>query len=114
MELITNEQDGVTVLQIKGAIRAEQDNESLAACLDKLIGQGAYSLALDVSDLDYINSRAIGDLMGYYFQVIDRGGSLAAADPQSMVRTVLSAAGVEKFIPVFNTLDEAVASLGKD
>ena len=114
MELITNEQDGVTVLQIKGAIRSEPDNESLAECLDRLISQGAYSLALDVSKLDYINSRAIGDLMGYYFQVIDRGGSLAAADPQSMVRTVLSAAGVEKFIPVFETLDEALAALAKE
>jgi anti-anti-sigma factor len=114
MELRTHEQDSVSILTITGSIRNEQDNESLAGCLDTLRSGGHNHLALDFSSLDYINSRAIGDLMGYYFQVIDRGGSLAAAGAQSMVRTVLNAAGVERFIPVYDTLEEAVSTLSAE
>ena len=113
MELNTHEQNGVTVLAFTGSIRNEADNEALAAQLDTLATGGHFRLALDFSDLEYINSRAIGDLMGYYFQVIDRGGLLAGANAPSMVRTVLGAAGVETYIPLHDTLDAAIASLNE-
>jgi len=67
MKLNTNEQSGLTVLQITGSIRSEQDDESLAACLDTLITGGHYRLALDVSDLEYISEKQDASYWGLSF-----------------------------------------------
>jgi stage II sporulation protein AA (anti-sigma F factor antagonist) len=68
--------------------------------------EGPKDIILDLTDVNYINSSGISVVIRLN---IER--SLRLVNPSPMVREILELTGVLPFVPLYTTMDEAVASL---
>ena len=78
------------------------------------IGEFAHSRTLfDMSGLTYLNSKSIGYIADIAQRTEDGGGKFALCALSSEVHDTLDLVGITSLVPVFETLDAAVADLSK-
>jgi anti-anti-sigma factor len=65
------------------------------------------SYILDVENISYINSKSIGYISDWYSQIISKQGKLVIAKPASNIKDILNVVGLDKVIPLAQTLEEA-------
>ena len=113
MEFARREQGNVTILTVQGSIHAG-DNDAFASALDGLRAEGRLRLVLDARGIDYVNSRAVGTLVGFQRDARLSGGKLVLVSPGSTVKKLLHAVGLLSLVPTYDTLDEALQACAPD
>lgn len=109
MELSRDQRGDVDVLTLRGSISGD-DNVAFVECLTGLRKERRFRLVIDASDLDYINSRGIGEVVSFLQQARVRDGRIAFVRPGQTVETIMKAVGLYSLVQTFDTLDEAVAA----
>lgn len=93
---ITSSKDGSkTLVKVVGEVdvsNAPQLRQELEAAL----GEATPQVAVDFSEVPYIDSTGIGVLVGAAHRAQEAGGSLTLSNPQKNVARVLSLLGVDK------------------
>ena len=69
-------------------------------------------VVVDLTRVTFIDSTGLGVLVGA-FKRVRECGALSLVCPQRSVRRVLEITGLTQVFPLFNTLEEAVASCSK-
>ena len=69
------------------------------------------SLIVDLSEVPFLSSLGIRLMLMCAKSVTKRGGRIAVLGPDENVRGVLVDAGIDKLIPIFSALNEAVAAV---
>lgn len=64
-------------------------------------------LIFDLSELEYLNSKAIGYLTDWYGKISAEGGRIAIAMAKDNIVDILQVVGLTQLIPCHVTLDEA-------
>lgn len=78
-----------------------------------LVAGGLCRMVVDLSRAEGISSTGIG-LIVYYRNVLSRrGGGLVLAGPHGVVLRAIRGVKLEKTVPIFDTVDEAVAAVRK-
>lgn len=98
--------EAATVFKIVGTVQSGE-NQAFAAKLAELAGTGPRRLVIDAGGVDYINSRAVGDLTSFYNDMRKAGGEMALAGLHPRVEKVLRAVGLAGLVPIFPTPEEA-------
>jgi anti-sigma B factor antagonist len=80
-------------------------------CVVRRIEEGDRRIVIDLSDVGFIDSTAIGVLVGVLKRLKEDGGSLAVVCVNDNVRGIFEMVGLENVIPLHPTRDEAVAAL---
>lgn len=62
---------------------------------------------LDIEKISYINSKSIGYISDWYGQIVSNGGKLVIAKPASNIKDILNVVGLDKVIPMAQTIEEA-------
>jgi anti-sigma B factor antagonist len=83
-----------------------------ASTATNLIGGGQKRLVLDISNIGYVDSAAIGCLMDLYRQATAAGGTLKLAGVQKRVETMLTMTGAHNFLEVHADQASALKSFG--
>lgn len=83
---------------------------SLRAALDRKICEGCNYLIFDLSLLDFMDSSGIGVLLGRYRNLTALGGKTAIAAPKPLVLRILRLSAIDRIIPVYPTLAEALSA----
>jgi anti-sigma B factor antagonist len=99
---------GATVVEVGG----EVELHSASHLRDELLRAGEAEhpcVVVDLSRVTFIDSTGLGVLVGALKRVREKG-ALSLVCPQRQVRRVFEITGLTKVFPMFNTLDEAVAS----
>ncbi len=65
---------------------------------------------IDLSDCTFIDSSALRALVRRRRRVADAGGQLALVAPSPTMQRVLEIAALDRFVPVFGALEDAVTS----
>jgi len=65
------------------------------------------SFIFDFENLTYINSKSIGYISDWYSKISSSDGKLAIAKPAANIKDILNVVGLDKVIPLTQTLDEA-------
>jgi len=68
-------------------------------------------LLFDFSELEYLNSKAIGYLTDWYGKVMAVGGSIAIAQAPENIVDILNVVGLTQLITCHLTLDEGKAAM---
>ena|SRR5579872_2100813 len=115
MELLaSNRQVGkVTIVDLSGRITLGEGSVVLRDTVKELLSEGRNQLLIDLSGVNYIDSSGIGELVGAYTTVRNRGGEMKLLKLTQRVHDLLQ---VTKLLTVFeNFTDEtkAVESFGK-
>ena len=102
--------DDLGVVALSGEVdifTAPQFKESLLELLDS----GVKRLVVDLSEVTFIDSTALGVLIGGVRRVHGAGGSMTIVVTTRPVERVLSVTGLDRVFSMHATRDEAVAAL---
>lgn len=94
-----------TVIAASGSIRAE-DNKRFGEILRRLRTPGC-RVILDASELDYVNSGALGEIVRFVREVRPKGGELVVVSPGPLVGKILKAVGLLSLVKVYESVEEA-------
>jgi len=107
MKLTTREVSGVTIVDLSGKITLGEGGLTLREEVHQLLAKGSKKIALNLGDVNYIDSSGLGELVSAYTAVKNAGGELKLINLTSKVRDLLV---ITKLVTVFDVKDdEAVA-----
>jgi anti-sigma B factor antagonist len=78
--------------------------------LAELIAQGQERIVLDVSDVDFIDSSALGAIVAN-FKALQGKGDLVIAGARAPVMTLFRVTRIDKVIRMFSTAGDALAAV---
>lgn len=106
--LITDVQQ-VTLIQVSGRIDSMNADE-LGDALTAEIERGARQLVLDLSQVSYMSSAGLRELVAAYNKLQSASGDLRIAQPASRVLDVLEMSGLDTIFQIYASQSEAVGS----
>ena len=109
LQLVTIERDGMVKIATQGNITSADIDAAGPNPLEHILGKNWYQsrVLLDMNDTQYIDSSAIGWLIGSSKQLKDGGGTLVVYGVQPSVRQVLDLLKVGRVVPLVE--DESTA-----
>jgi anti-sigma B factor antagonist len=109
---VESDADDVAVIAVGGEIDF-QATPSLREWVATRIAAGGRRLLVDLSTATFIDSTAIGVLVGAAKRLQDAGDSLVVVCPESnrRVRRIFDIAGVENVITLYPSREEALSAL---
>jgi anti-anti-sigma factor len=112
MNITTSHVGSVVVLRLNEPRLTYPMLSDFASTATNLIGGGEKRLVLDISNIGYVDSAAIGCLMDLYRQATAAGGTLKLAGVQKRVETMLTMTGAHNFLEVHADQASALKSFG--
>lgn len=97
------------------ALAGESDTntgQQLRDILTAEAAKGTRYLIIDLSRLDFMDSTAVHVLLDVRVMLGNHGGALALVTPRPVVARLLSLVGADQLIPVYDSLDAALAAAG--
>ncbi|HEX7084604.1 MAG TPA: STAS domain-containing protein [Gaiellaceae bacterium] len=98
--------NGAAVVRLAGELDL-YNAEEVRAALSTALEDGPERVVVDLSEVEFIDSTALGVLIEARSK-LGRGG-LTLAAPQIETRRALQVSGLDRHLPVHDTVDEALA-----
>lgn len=100
--------DDVDILHLDGALDA-YSFPRLESALNQLRDQQRHRIVLECGNLDYINSAALGALIGFARRARENGGDLKLAALTPKIFSIVELLGFDKILQVFPDADLAAS-----
>jgi len=97
----------VVILRMSGQMR-EMGADALREQLDELLTGGHYKLVFDLSDIVFISSVGLGQMMRAYRSAAGNGGYVRIVNPQPLVEEVFRFTKLHKILQIYPTVEAAV------
>ena len=94
--------DGVEIIKLEGKITIGSSDQQLREVIGNAIAAGRTNILLDLSGVTTIDSSGIGELVGSYTTVTNRGGKLKLLHLPAKLNELLH---VTQLITVFEVYD---------
>jgi anti-anti-sigma factor len=111
MEIVNRREKGAVVVVIKGRLDAVS-SPVLEKEIETLTAVGDNRLIMDLSELNYISSSGLRIILGGAKRLKAMQGCLLIASLRSMIKEVFDVSGFSSIIPIFDSTDEALKTLG--
>lgn len=107
VQLSTESRGGATVVSVAGDLDIHSA-PSLRATLSTLLEDGQLQLVVDLEKVGFLDSSAIGALVGAHKRAEELGGSLQLVCTQPRTLKVFGISRITDVVPVHATVDEAL------
>lgn len=103
----------VKIIHITGQLDESNVDEKIKE-IYKLVEANPKNLNLvfDFQGLDYMNSKSIGYITDLYGKLTETGGKVLIASAKPNILDILQVVGLTQLIPTFDSVKDAVSSLG--
>lgn len=108
MEITKRKEKDAWVVSVKGRLDAVTSPE-LEKELTQIIDAGEKHLIVNFGELDYISSAGLRTILASTKRLKAKEGKLALADLKSVVKEVFDISGFTSIIPIFDSVDSALA-----
>ena len=102
----------VALVRVGGRVTLTDGTTVFDDTLQRLIGAGHIKLILDLADVPYIDSTALGAILRAHATASRRGGTLKLLHLQGHVRELFELTRLLTVIDAFDSEAQAVASVG--
>ncbi len=102
MQIHEREANGVTILDIHGNLTLGEGDELLRDKVNSLVHQGRKKILLNLSEVPYIDSAGLGEIVRTYTTVSRQGGSLKLLNLTKRIQDLLA---ITKLLTVFETFE---------
>ncbi|MXV97247.1 MAG: STAS domain-containing protein [Acidimicrobiaceae bacterium] len=99
-----SEQPPWTVLSVGGDLDVVGAPDMRQAVVTA-VAEGSRLLALDLSELDFVDSFGLGAVVGALKRVRQRGGELALVCPSSRIRRVFEICDLDRILALHDSMD---------
>jgi len=106
MDIAGRVQNGYQVLQLVGKIDRLKDSIVLKSYVNTLIEKNQISIALNLSEVTYLDSGALNVLIYSHNTLKKKGGTLVLIEPNEYVKDVLEVVGLHKLVRIYATKEE--------
>jgi anti-sigma B factor antagonist len=101
----------VALIRISGRVTVTDGTAVLDDTIQRLIKDGRIKLIIDVADVPYIDSTALGVILRTHATVARRGGALKLLHVRGHVRELLELTRLLTVFEAFDSEAQAIASL---
>ena len=108
LKLSTRQVDGVTIVDCSGRITLGEGSAVLRDAVKDLLSKGQKKIVLNLSDVNYIDSSGIGELVSAYTTVKNQGGELKLLNLTKKVHDLLQ---ITKLYTVFDVKDDEASAV---
>jgi anti-sigma B factor antagonist len=107
-------EDKVGVVEVFGEVDLYSAPQAKQAMLE-LVEGGVVHLLIDLRNTDYLDSTAMGILVGMLRRVAENDGWVRLIGPRPRVRKLFEITRLDQILPIFETEEDALAGLdGKE
>jgi anti-sigma B factor antagonist len=99
----------VTILEIEGAIKQGQSAEFFSQALDNVLRKEKTNVIIDFSDINYIDSTGMGELIGYLSKFSGENRQVVLVKPSARILKLLKVVRLDKVFKIFPDESSAVA-----
>jgi anti-sigma B factor antagonist len=115
MHMITSTRQvgGVMIVEISGRIVLGEESAALRQLVCDLLSKGHKNILFNLSDVNYIDSSGLGNLVGAFTSVRKQGGELKLLNLTNKVHDLMQ---ITRLYTVFDIMDDeavAVESFGQ-
>lgn len=111
LRLRSRKAERATVVEVGGEVELHSAGQ-LRDELMRAVASDNPCVVVDLSRVTFIDSTGLGVLVGAFKSVRERG-ALSLVCPQRSVRRVLEITGLTQVFPMYDTLEDAIASCAK-
>lgn len=111
MEIYDRLDDSIAVLTLVGRLTVTDAPGRLKTAATHALARGAHVVALDLSQVPYIDSTRLGELIATHISVAKQNGRLMLVAPPTRITALLRLAGLEEVFEVYESLDAARRAL---
>jgi anti-sigma B factor antagonist/stage II sporulation protein AA (anti-sigma F factor antagonist) len=111
MEISKRKDKDALVISLKGRLDVVT-SPVFEKDLTDLMAGGERFLVLDLGDMDYISSAGLRSILVVVKRLKEKQGKLLLASLKSVVREVFEISGFSTIIPIFESVDSALSSVG--
>jgi anti-sigma B factor antagonist len=98
----------VRILDCSGKITLGEGTMSIRNTVRDILQSGSKNIILNLSDINYIDSSGVGELVSTYTTVVNNGGRLKLLNLTKKIRELLT---ITKLLTVFETHDNEKTAL---
>src|SRR5258708_23092689 len=102
----------VAIIELKGKITIGSGDIQLRDTITKLLEDGKNNILVNMKEVTAIDSSGIGELVGCYTTVTNKGGKLRLLHLPPKIQDVLTVTQLITVFDVYESEPEAVASFG--
>ena len=113
MKLDLEEKGGVSILVLSGQL-ARGAEKQFREAIDTLVSSGRSKILIDFTEVTFMDSAGIGELVASYRTIGRLGGALKILNPGSKVQDSLTLTNLLPIFEVFEDEEEAVASFAPE
>ncbi len=109
MNLDLREKHGISILVLGGQLTGGGGDEQFREAIDTLLAAGRTQILVDFTDITFMDSAGMGELVSGHRTVERFGGALKMLNPNQRVHNTLTLA---KLLPIFEVFDDEKEALG--
>jgi anti-sigma B factor antagonist len=113
MKITRREDHGVIILGPQGKITIGEGDLVMRNEIIKLLEENKKNLVLDLSNVSYMDSAGVGELVSVFTSVKNRGGELKIACLTKKIKDLLSITRLMTVFDVHEEVSQAVAAFNK-
>ena len=110
MKATTRNVDGIEIISLQGKITIGSGDTQLREVINNAVSAGKTNVLLDLSQVTTIDSSGIGELVGSYTTVTNRGGKLKLLHLPAKLNELLHVTQLITVFEVYEDEKEAIAS----
>ncbi len=110
MELKVSSRADATLVSVVGRMDAVSSPQ-FEKEVGRLIDEGNKNFVIDLKDLDYISSSGLRSVLVIAKKLKVKDGKVMLASLQAVVKEVFDISGFSNIIPIYESVDEAMATL---
>lgn len=110
MKATSHNVNGIEVIKLDGKITIGSGDQQLRDVIGNAVSQGNSKILLDMSGVTTIDSSGIGELVGSYTTVTNRGGKLKLLHLPAKLNELLHVTQLITVFEVYDNEQQAVAS----
>lgn len=108
MDITTRKVGDVTIVDFSGRLAIGVSDSVLPRIIGDVLGEGSKKILLNLSDMDYIDSNGLGELVQAFRESKRNGASLRLLKPHDRVAKTLRLTNLLPMFIVYDTEEDAL------
>jgi anti-sigma B factor antagonist len=114
MNIETRKKGDVVIVDFQGRLAVGVGEEMLSRLIEQLLDEGSRKILLNLSEMDYIDSNGLGELVQSLKTSKRFGASLRLLKPQDRVKKTLRLTNLLPMFSVYDSESEAIKSFAAE
>jgi anti-sigma B factor antagonist len=102
--------EGIDVLTLRGQFIGGEETDNLRASLTQVAEQQSNNLIVNLGEVSYLNSTALGVLIAAHANFMKRGGRIALCNISKSIENIFVITKLTMVFEIHQTMEEAILS----